>query len=83
MTGEHRATTSRITDALLPAPEVLRPAPEAADLPAAETTTRLRPITPAAPRLPAGPSGAPARPAAPVRPAAAPARPAAAPARPA
>ncbi|MFF3775032.1 hypothetical protein [Streptomyces sp. NPDC002232] len=90
MTGEHRATTSRITDALLPAPEVLLPAPEAADLPAAETTTRLRPITPAAPRLPAGPSAAPARPAAasarpvaPARPAAAPARPPAPPARPA
>ncbi|MFK0228582.1 hypothetical protein ACIQUL_22725 [Streptomyces sp. NPDC090303] len=90
MTGEHRATTSRITDALLPAPEVLRPAPEAADLPAAETTTRLRPLSPAAPSLPAGPSPAPARPAAasarppaPARPAAAPVRSSAPPARPA
>ncbi|MEU2230571.1 hypothetical protein [Streptomyces vietnamensis] len=38
MTGEHRPTTSRITDALLPT-----------DTPAAETTTRLRPITPTTP----------------------------------
>ncbi|MFJ6579919.1 hypothetical protein ACIQMY_28645 [Streptomyces sp. NPDC091368] len=84
MTGEHRATTSRITDALLPAPEVLRPAPETTDLPAAETTTRLRPITPAAPRPPAGPSAAPARPAAAaVRSSAPPARPAPPPDRPA
>ncbi|WP_426363007.1 hypothetical protein [Streptomyces sp. E-08] len=46
MTGEHRATTSRITDALLQAPETAdRPQAETADLPAVETTTRLRPIT--------------------------------------
>ncbi|MFE7600807.1 hypothetical protein [Streptomyces sp. NPDC057494] len=54
MTGEHRATTSRITDALLQTPEPRAlpavettdlPAVELTDLPAVETTTRLRPIT--------------------------------------
>ncbi|MFE7516152.1 hypothetical protein ACFU8I_33705, partial [Streptomyces sp. NPDC057540] len=64
MTGEHRATTSRITDALLPAPETT-------DLPAVETTTRLRPITPKdpppAPRpTPAPPAPAPPAPGPPV-----------------
>ncbi|MFF9852017.1 hypothetical protein [Streptomyces litmocidini] len=53
MTGEHRPMASRITDALLPAPD-------ATDLPAVETTTRLRPI-PATDR----PSGPPTRAAAP------------------
>ncbi|MFI1657507.1 hypothetical protein ACH4ZU_21710 [Streptomyces sp. NPDC020472] len=55
--------TSRITDALLPAPD-------ATDLPAVETTTRLRPV-PAVDR----PSGPPARPQAPTPAAAPPAAP--------
>lgn len=71
MTGEHRPTASRITDALLPA-----------DTPAVETTTRLRPITPTTPPpTRPGPPTTRSTPAAttstPVRPAAAPPVPAA------
>ncbi|MFF7777970.1 hypothetical protein ACFZCG_26620 [Streptomyces tanashiensis] len=75
MTGEHRPTASRITDALLRAPE-------ATDLPAVETTTRLRPISPTDPPPPGptpttrstppapAPSAAQPVPAAPAQPAA-------------